>query len=87
MRLSQSNLISIYLLEVVADEDKVDTAEAQLGDAEEDVNQPPGSSRCPPQSGTLGGGKTCLRHVGVGEEGEGGPPTQLLRVVNCKEID
>ena len=70
----------------MADKDKVDTAEAQLSDTEEDVNQPPGSLGGPPQPRTLGGGKTCLRHVGVGEEGEVRPPTQLLRVVNWKEI-
>ena len=35
--------ISIYLLEIVADKYKVDTAEAQLCDAQEDVNNTPGS--------------------------------------------
>ena len=45
--------ISIYLLEVVADKYKVDTAEPQLCDAEEDVNHPPGSSGSPPQPRTV----------------------------------
>ena len=70
----------------MADKDEVDTAKPQLCDTEEDINHPPGSPGGSSQSRTLGGGKTCLRHVGVGEEGEVGPPTQLLRVVNCKEI-
>ena len=71
-----------YLLEVVADEYEVDTAEAELGDAEEDVDDPPGAPGGSPQSRALGGGEAGLRHVGVGEEGQVGSPTQLLGVVN-----
>ena len=74
--------MSIYLLEVVADKDKVDTAKSQLCDAQEDVNNTPSSPGGSPQPRTLRGGKTGLRYVGVGEEGEVGPPTQLLGVVN-----
>ena len=71
-----------YLLEVVTDEYEVDTAEPELGDAEEDVNDPPSAPGGSPQSRALGGGEAGLRHVGVGEEGQVGSPTQLLGVVN-----
>ena len=74
--------MSIYLLEVVADKHKVDTAKSQLCDAQEDVNNTPSSPGGSPQPRTIGGGETCLRYVGVGEEGEVRPPTQFLRVVN-----
>ena len=66
----------------MADEYEVDTAEAELGDAEEDVNDPPGAPGGAPQSRALGGGEAGLGHVGVREEGEVGSPTQLLGIVN-----
>ena len=66
----------------MADEYKVDAAEAELSDAEEDVNDPPGRPGSLPQSRVLGRGKARLRHVGIGKEGEFGPPTQLLGIVH-----
>ena len=75
-------LTRVYLLEIVADEYKVDTAKAELCNAQKYVNNTPGCPRCPPQPRALGGGETGLRDVGVGEEGEVGPPTQLLGIVN-----
>ena len=71
----------------MADKHEVDTAKPQLRYTQEDINDPPSGPGCSPQPRTLGSGKTCLRYVGIGEEGEVRPPTQLLRVVNCEQIN
>ena len=70
----------VYLLQVLADEDEVYAAEAELGDAEEDVRHDPGEARAggPLQPGRGGGQEAGGRHVRVGQVRGARPPAQLL---------
>ena len=69
-----------YLLQVLADEDEVYAAEAELGDAEEDVRHDPGETRAggPLEPGRGGGEEAGGRHVRVGQVRGACPPAQLL---------
>ena len=70
------------LLKVLADEDKVDTAEPELSDAEEDVRDQPGWPRDPPERGVGGGEEAGVGHVAVGQVVGPSPGAQLLGVTN-----
>ena len=76
----QLNVLFAHLLQVLADEDKVDAAEAELGDAEEDVGHDPGEARAggPLQPGRGRGEEAGGRHVRVGQVRGARPPAQLL---------
>ena len=69
-----------HLLKVLGDEDEVDTAEAQLSDAEEDVRDYPGRPGTPPEGPVAGGEEAGVGHLAVGEVGRPGPGTELLGV-------
>lgn len=51
------------LLQVLADKDKVHTTEAQLGDAQEHVNDSPCCGRKCSKPGAAGSGKASLSHI------------------------
>ena len=70
------------LLKVLADKDEVDTTEAQLGDAQEHINQ---SSGCRSESSQPWATRSCeasLSHIRIGQEWKVGPPAELLRGVD-----
>ena len=73
-------MLIAHLLQVLADEDEVYAAEAELGDAEEDVRHDPGEARAggPLQPGRGGGQEAGGRHVRVGQVRGARPPAQLL---------
>ena len=73
-------MLIAYLLQVLADEDEVYAAEAELGDAEEHVRHDPGEARAggPLQPGRGGGQEAGCRDVRVGQVRGARPPAQLL---------
>ena len=74
--------LDVDLLKVLRDEDEVDTAEAQLSDAEEDVRDYPGHLGAPPEEAVAGGEEAGVGHLAVGEVGRPCPGTQLLGVTD-----
>ena len=74
--------VDINLLEVLRDEDEVNTTEAKLSDAEEDVRDYPGRPGAPPKGPVAGGEEAGVGHLAVGEVGRPGPGTQLLGVTD-----
>ena len=73
-------MLIAHLLQVLADEDEVYAAEAELGDAEEDVRHDPGEARAggPLQPGRGGGQEAGGGDVRVGQVRGARPPAQLL---------
>ena len=71
-----------HLLKVLGDEDEVDTAEAQHGEAEEGVRDDPGRLGIPPEGPVAGGEEAGVGHLAVGEVGRPGPCTELLGVTD-----
>ena len=72
--------VDVNLLKVLGDEDEVNTAEAKLSDAEEDVRHYPGDPGAPPEDVVAGGEEGGVGHLAVGQVGGPGPGTQLLGV-------
>ena len=72
----------LYLLNILTNEYKVDTAEAQLSDAEEHVRDLPGQVGHLADGGGWGGEEAGVGDVTVGQIGGPRPPAQLLGVVH-----
>ena len=71
-----------YLLQVLADKHKIHAAEAELGDAEEHIDDGPGGGSETAESRAAAGGEAGLGHIRVSEEGKAGAPAQLLAGVH-----
>ena len=67
---------------ILTDKYKVDTAEAQLSDAQEHICDHPGHRSQSPQCGGGRGQETRVGHVTVGQVAGPCPPAQLLAVVH-----
>ena len=66
------------LLKVLTHKDKVDTTEAQLGDAKEYINNSSGSFGQRSEPGTARSCKACFGHIRICQEGKVGSPAKLM---------